>query len=274
MSGNDKTKNNDFKIKYKVNKLSNIRIFGKLFVKNNKDNCRIIYKKKEYELVELFDNIEKNNNKSVIIIYLRILNDLTDMSYMLYGCDSLISIPKILPPKPKISNIKKIDDEFAKEIPMSEPKEEEFGEKFNLSGSKSFYADCHPTLAKLEISEIKLENPSKILGESKILENEVINLSLIKDLSEIDTSKVTNMEYLFYGCESLISLPDISKWNTSNVTDMSFMFYCTSLASIPDISKWNTSKVKDMSGFFIECKSLLSLPDISKWNTSNVTSMK
>ena len=42
MSGNDKTKNNDFKIKYKVNKLSNIRIFGKLLDKNKKENCQII----------------------------------------------------------------------------------------------------------------------------------------------------------------------------------------------------------------------------------------
>ena len=29
---------------------------------------------------------------------------------------------------------------------------------------------------------------------------------------------------MFNECESLISLPDISQWNTSNVTDMSYMF--------------------------------------------------
>ena len=53
---------------------------------------------------------------------------------------------------------------------------------------------------------------------------------------------------MFYGCKSLISLPDISKWNTYNFTDMSYMFYgCKSLISLPDISKWNTDNVDNMS---------------------------
>ena len=49
------------------------------------------------------------------------------------------------------------------------------------------------------------------------------------------------MSYMFYYCGSLNSLPDISNWNTSNVTDMSYMFFnCSSLKSLPDISNWNT----------------------------------
>ena len=44
-------------------------------------------------------------------------------------------------------------------------------------------------------------------------------------------------------CSSLSSLPDISNWNTSNVTNMSYIFNnCKSLLSLPDISKWNTKK--------------------------------
>jgi len=43
---------------------------------------------------------------------------------------------------------------------------------------------------------------------------------------------------MFYGCSSLISLPDISKWNMNNNIDISYMFYgCSSLSSLPDISK-------------------------------------
>ena len=42
------------------------------------------------------------------------------------------------------------------------------------------------------------------------------------------------------------SLSNISQWNTSNVTNMSLMFHgCRTLISLPDISKWNTSKVTD-----------------------------
>ena len=46
------------------------------------------------------------------------------------------------------------------------------------------------------------------------------------------------MSCMFDDCEKLTSLPDISNWDTSNVTDMSKMFHsCKSLVSLPDISK-------------------------------------
>ena len=67
------------------------------------------------------------------------------------------------------------------------------------------------------------------------------------------------MNYIFYGCSSLSSLPDISNWNTNNVTDMSYMFDgCNSLTSLPDISNWNTNNITDMSGIFYNCISLKS----------------
>ena len=40
----------------------------------------------------------------------------------------------------------------------------------------------------------------------------------------MEYSHVNDMSKMFYGCNSLISLPDISKWNTSNVNYMNFMF--------------------------------------------------
>ena len=52
------------------------------------------------------------------------------------------------------------------------------------------------------------------------------------------------MAGLFYGCESLISLPDISKWEINNIINMSNIFVgCSSLKYLPDISKWNTNNV-------------------------------
>ena len=35
------------------------------------------------------------------------------------------------------------------------------------------------------------------------------------------------MNSMFYGCRSLISLPNISKWDTSKVSVKEFMFYET-----------------------------------------------
>ena len=65
---------------------------------------------------------------------------------------------------------------------------------------------------------------------------------------------IIDMSNMFYGCKSLLSLPDISKWNTINVTNMSYMFYgCELILSLPDISKWNTINVTNMSYMFYGC---------------------
>ena len=91
------------------------------------------------------------------------------------------------------------------------------------------------------------------------------------DVSKWNTSKVTNMEGMFVDCNLLASV-DVSKWNTSKVTDMASMFSsCGTLRSI-DVSKWNTSNVTDISGMFFGCGSLHSV-DITGWDTSKVTSM-
>ena len=91
------------------------------------------------------------------------------------------------------------------------------------------------------------------------------------DVSKWNTSKVTNMEGMFVDCNLLTSV-DVSKWNTSKVTDMASMFSsCGTLRSI-DVSKWNTSNVTDISGMFFGCGSLHSV-DITGWDTSKVTSM-
>ena len=100
------------------------------------------------------------------------------------------------------------------------------------------------------------------------LENKIIKL----DLSNFNTSKVTNMSNMFGVCPSLISL-DLSNFNTSKVTNMSNMFFeCSSLTSL-DLSGFNTSKVTNMYRMFEGCSSLISL-DLSNFNTSNVTSME
>ncbi|MCH5248913.1 MAG: BspA family leucine-rich repeat surface protein [Lachnospiraceae bacterium] len=92
------------------------------------------------------------------------------------------------------------------------------------------------------------------------------------DLSNFDTSQVTNMRCMFYGCESLTSL-DVSNFDTSQVTDMSLMFYyCLNLKSL-DTSSFNTAKVETMEDMFGWCQVLESV-DTSGFNTSQVTNMR
>ena len=85
----------------------------------------------------------------------------------------------------------------------------------------------------------------------------------------VDTSKVTNMSYMFSGCTNLQYVPS---FDTSKVTTMSYMFsYCSGLTSL-DVSSWNTSKVVNVQNMFYYCSKLTSL-DLSSFNTSAVTNM-
>ena len=98
-----------------------------------------------------------------------------------------------------------------------------------------------------------------------------------RDLKEVkfgkyfDTSSVENMSEMFFLCENLISL-DLRNFDTSKVTDMRGMFFeCTNLISL-DLRSFDTSKVTNMYGMFYACKSLTSL-NLSSFDTSKVTNM-
>ncbi|MBR3228259.1 MAG: BspA family leucine-rich repeat surface protein, partial [Erysipelotrichaceae bacterium] len=93
------------------------------------------------------------------------------------------------------------------------------------------------------------------------------------DLSQFDTSNVTNMARLFAGCSNLKTVTLGSNFDTSNVTNMLDMFDgCSSLEEL-DVSGFNTANVTDMEGMFRSCESLTSL-DVTGFRTSNVTTMK
>ena len=99
-------------------------------------------------------------------------------------------------------------------------------------------------------------------------------LTTIKGLDKIDTTKVTDMSYMFYNCDSLTDLSILSVLDTSNVTNMSGMFYyCSNLVSLSGAENWNTSSVTDMSYMFYYCNKLVSLSGAKNWNVSKVTNM-
>ena len=87
-------KENIITIRYITKEKGKIRIFGDNFVKNNKNNCKIIYINKEREL-EQFIKFKNFINIGVQEIQLKVYNDLTDMSYMFSDCDCLLSLPDI-----------------------------------------------------------------------------------------------------------------------------------------------------------------------------------
>ena len=93
------------------------------------------------------------------------------------------------------------------------------------------------------------------------------------DITDFDTSKVTNMGSMFNSCSSLENL-DLSCFNTGNVKNMEAMFLsCSNLKSL-DLTSFNTDKVAEMYNIFRGCNNLMSL-DISsfKINTNQINGM-
>lgn len=72
------------------------------------------------------------------------------------------------------------------------------------------------------------------------------------NLNDIDTSKITDMSYLFYRRSEQIEKIDISNWDVSNVEDMSMMFKDCNQFSC-NLSKWKPLKLKTTFEMFKNC---------------------
>ncbi len=84
-----------FQLEYKATIKSKIRLFSDYFVKTNRDKSKIIYNEKEYEIAEYFEIDNNLNNDNIIKILLKINNNITDISNMFNGCETLLSFRDI-----------------------------------------------------------------------------------------------------------------------------------------------------------------------------------
>ena len=125
-----------------------------------------------------------------------------------------------------------------------------------------YYTEPEKVYLNTDSSKMFLSN----FGEQKI--KNILDL----DLSNFDTSKVTNMETMFYGLSSLTTL-DLSNFNTSQVTSMVDMFSGMRKLITLDLSNFDTSKVTNMETMFYGLSSLTTL-NLSKFDTSKVTNME
>ena len=98
------------------------------------------------------------------------------------------------------------------------------------------------------------------------------SLKSIEGFEHLNTSQVTDMREMFWGCDSLTTL-DLSRFNTSQVTDMREMFRRCSFLTALDLTSFDTSQVPDMKKMFFGCASLTAL-NFSSFNTSQVKYMR
>ncbi|HAO5827694.1 TPA: BspA family leucine-rich repeat surface protein [Listeria monocytogenes] len=117
-----------------------------------------------------------------------------------------------------------------------------------------------------EITNIVFEDKLFLSGSCKYLFGG--NRATKLDLSNFDTSNVTDMSFMFIN--SAATNLDLSSFNTSNVTTMQSMFDSSAVTSL-DLSNFNTSKVTSMRYMFDE--SVISSLDLSNFDTSKVQDM-
>jgi surface protein len=133
-----------------------------------------------------------------------------------------------------------------------------------MSGSKK------NGIVYLEDDDINAFNEA-ISREEDLIDNYVYFLKKKKKVhfSEMDVSKVTDMQSMFRTAESFNG--PIGHWNVSKVTDMSNMFHSAKSFNQP-IGNWNVSNVTTMAEMF--CEAHLFNQDIRKWDVSKVTNME
>ena len=142
----------------------------------------------------------------------------------------------------------------------------------NTDSSEMFYSDLYAEQRIKNILDLDLSNfdTSKVTNMSYMF-NGMFNLTSL-DLSNFDTSKVTNMSLMFSGMRNLTTI-NLSSFDTSQVTDMRYMFNNMSNLTSLDLSKFDTSKVTNMLAMFASITNLTTL-NLSNFDTSKVMSME
>ena len=137
----------------------------------------------------------------------------------------------------------------------------------SISDAYDLFNGC-TKLTSVDVSNLRL------LNNTNSCDKMFMNCSQLSTIT-FNNNFMTNkhnpftMKNMFYGCLALQSL-DLSNWNTSYVTDMSGMFYnCKSLVSIEYGSNFQTNNVTDMSEMFA-CDNV-SIPKLGKYDLTHYT---
>ena len=216
--------------------------------------------------MKLADNLESGNYTNKLILSF-VSNPYTPIAIMTEGPDFNTKLKSLETTTNKIEHFKKstVAPAISMNVVNIEDKASDCEIKLWLdSADKTAYYYTEP-------EKVYLNGDSSMMFDSYWGDDKLKGILDI-DLSNFDTSQVTNMSGMFSGMRNLTTL-DLSNFDTSKVTDMSFMFGNMSNLTTLDLSNFNTSKATNMSEMFFCMANLTSL-NLSSFDTSKVTSMR
>ena len=141
---------------YKIKKEKRIKIFGKKFVENNKNKCKIKIKEKIIELNEYYEINENEKKNEYLDILLIGINNVKDMSYMFYNCSSLSSLPDIS--KWNTSNVNNMSSMFYNCSSLSSLPDISKWNISNVNNMSYMFSRCSSLLSIPEISKWDTSN--------------------------------------------------------------------------------------------------------------------
>jgi len=170
-----------------------LKLFGDNFVKNNKNNCKIIINGNKYELCNYINisNYNYNHNSKIFKIQLTGIKSISDMSYMFHKCNNLFSIP------------------YLSQINTSK-----------VTSMRCLFEHCILLETVEGISDWDIRNVTDIRG----LFYNCHSLKKISNITKWDTRNVSEMKEMFWSCSKLnpTELPDVRKWNTPKAIDSKY----------------------------------------------------
>ena len=215
--------------------------------------------------MKLSDNLESGRYTNKLIFSI-LTNNYDYIAIMTEGPDFNTKLKSLETATNKIEHFKKSTVAPAASMNAVNIEDEESDYKIKLwldSTDKTAYYYAEP-------EKVYLNTDSRKMFYSKSDEQKIKNI-LDLDLSNFDTSKVTNMSYMFFSMSNLTSL-NLSNFDTSKVTNMVDMFASIRNLTTLDLSNFDTSRVTNMSAMFSGMSSLTSL-NLSSFDTSMVTNM-
>ena len=215
--------------------------------------------------MKLGDNLESGRYTNRLVFSI-LTNDYNQIAMMTEGPDFNTKLKSLEPPTSEINYFRKSPVPPATSMNAVNIEDEESDYEIKLWLDPTDKTAYYYT----ETEKVYLNSDSSKMFYSDLYEQKIRNV-LEMDLSNFDTSKVTNMSSMFLGMVNLTTL-NLSNFNTSQVTNMGGMFgFMSNLTSLNLIS-FDTSQVTNMAAMFFNIVLLTTL-DLSNFNTSQVTNM-